>query len=121
MLKAVYKHFLKHKCVTVKSTIVSVVCAIKSSCCLFELPAAAYLNYQLPTRLSGVLSYYNKMAEQKIPAVLCNFVLPEYLKGVFKAMQTLLYNYFRIHKCFHQLAEAHGKPFNLIVLGTCTT
>ena len=46
-------------------------------------PAAAYLNYQLPTRLSGVLSYYIKMAEQRIPAVLSNFVLPEELKGVF--------------------------------------
>ena len=48
-------------------------------------PVAAYLNYQLPTRLSGVLSFYNKMAEQKIPAVLSNFVLPEDSKGVFKA------------------------------------
>ena len=50
-------------------------------------PAVPYLNYQLPiyTRLSGVLSYYNKIAEQKIPAVLSNFALPEDLKGIFNS------------------------------------
>ena len=48
VLKALYKHFSKHKCLTGKSTIVSLSVQLN--------PAAAYLNYQLPIRLSGVLS-----------------------------------------------------------------
>ena len=76
-LKTLYRHFLKHKCLTDKSTIIALSVQLN--------PAVAYLKYQLPTRLSGVLSYYNKIAEQKIPAVLSNFALPEDLKGVFKA------------------------------------